>query len=205
MGISESSLIGVVGSSRSSRVEPFPWVTRFSSRSAHGRRMMGSGGQGVSICPATFGASLPSGSGLSARSPRPSSPREPRGIRPRQAETLTPLIMRRPTAPQPGLAERPSLTLLQSNRRHGIVSPLKGRAGNRPRDTKRGAIALRSDAPSVLSRAVTSMGNVTTASCIRIASIGTPACATIVACCRRCGSQGESEYPSSVKYAKSLS
>ncbi len=41
--------------------------------------MMGSGGRGVSICPATFGASLPSGSGLSARSPRPSSPRERRG------------------------------------------------------------------------------------------------------------------------------
>ena len=34
---------------------PFPWVTRFSSRSAQGRRRMGSGGRGVSICPATWG------------------------------------------------------------------------------------------------------------------------------------------------------
>jgi hypothetical protein len=59
-----------------------PWITRFSSRSARGRRMMGSGGRGVSICPATFGALLPSGSGLSARSPRPSSPRERRRLRP---------------------------------------------------------------------------------------------------------------------------
>ena len=32
-----------------------PWVTRFSSRSAQGRRRMGAGGRGVSICPATFG------------------------------------------------------------------------------------------------------------------------------------------------------
>ncbi len=31
-----------------------PWVTRFSSRSARGRRRMGSGGRGVSICPATW-------------------------------------------------------------------------------------------------------------------------------------------------------
>jgi len=31
-----------------------PQVTRFSSRSALGRRMMGSGGRGVSICPATW-------------------------------------------------------------------------------------------------------------------------------------------------------
>ena len=31
-----------------------PWVTRFSSRSAQGRRRMGSGGRGVSICPATW-------------------------------------------------------------------------------------------------------------------------------------------------------
>jgi hypothetical protein len=34
------------------------------------------GHRGVSICLATFGALLPSGSELSARSPRPSSPRE---------------------------------------------------------------------------------------------------------------------------------
>jgi len=33
---------------------PHLWVTRFSSRSAHGRRMTGSGGRGVSICPATW-------------------------------------------------------------------------------------------------------------------------------------------------------
>src|SRR6185437_1409661 len=57
----------------------FPWVTRFSPRSARGRRMMGLGGRGASICLATFGALLPSGSGLSTRSPRPSSPRERRG------------------------------------------------------------------------------------------------------------------------------
>jgi hypothetical protein len=31
---------------------------------------MGSGGRGVSICPATYEASLPCGSGLSTRSPR---------------------------------------------------------------------------------------------------------------------------------------
>jgi hypothetical protein len=40
--------------------EGYVVVTRFSSRSAHGRRMMGSGGRGISICPATFGAFQPS-------------------------------------------------------------------------------------------------------------------------------------------------
>src|SRR6516162_10525214 len=58
-----------------------PWITRFSSRSARGRRMMGSGGRGASICPATFSVLLPFGSGLSTRSPRPSSPRERHWLR----------------------------------------------------------------------------------------------------------------------------
>ncbi len=39
---------------RSSLLMSRPWVTRFSSRSAQGRRRMGSGGRGVSICPATW-------------------------------------------------------------------------------------------------------------------------------------------------------
>ena len=55
-----------------------PRVTRFSSRSAQGRRMMGSGERGVSICFTTLRAE-PAGSGLSTRSPRPSSPRERSG------------------------------------------------------------------------------------------------------------------------------
>ena len=37
-------------------VVSFAWVTRFSSRSAHGRRMMGSGRRGVSICFTTLKA-----------------------------------------------------------------------------------------------------------------------------------------------------
>src|SRR5277367_4435434 len=68
----------VPGKSCSAFLMSRPWVTRFSSRSARGRRTMGSGGRGVSICPATWTASLPAGSGLSTRSPRPSSPRERR-------------------------------------------------------------------------------------------------------------------------------
>ena len=59
--------------------------------------MMGSGGRGVSICPATWRALRPAGSGLSARSPRPSSPQERRDIRPSQAETGTSTVMRRPS------------------------------------------------------------------------------------------------------------
>ena len=56
----ESSLIG--SSKSSCPVEPFlrfvsfAWVTRFSSRSAQGRRMMGSVRQGVSICFTTLQA-----------------------------------------------------------------------------------------------------------------------------------------------------
>jgi hypothetical protein len=87
--------LGLSGSSCFSGLLPFPWATRFSSRLTHGRRMMGSGGRGVSICPATFGAPLPSGSGLSPRSPRPSSPRERRRLRLIQAEIATPRVIRR--------------------------------------------------------------------------------------------------------------
>ena len=53
------SLIGVVAVKLFFSHQPFPWVTRFSSRSARGRRRMGSGGRGVSICRTTFEASLP--------------------------------------------------------------------------------------------------------------------------------------------------
>ena len=54
--ISESSLIGVVAVKLFLRVFPFRFsrVARFSSRSAHGRRMMGSGERDVSICFTTF-------------------------------------------------------------------------------------------------------------------------------------------------------
>jgi len=45
----ESSLIGVAGVKPILVLMSRPWVTRFSSRSARGRRMMGSGGRDVSI------------------------------------------------------------------------------------------------------------------------------------------------------------
>ena len=80
--------LGLSGSSCFSRLMPFPRVTRFSSRSAQGRRMMGSGRCSVSICLATFGASLSSGSGLSTRSLRPSSRRERRRLRLKTAEPV---------------------------------------------------------------------------------------------------------------------
>ena len=52
-----ASLIEAVGVKLSSCHLPFPWVTRFSPRSARGRRMMGPGGRGVSICFSTCNVS----------------------------------------------------------------------------------------------------------------------------------------------------
>src|SRR5580704_12375976 len=50
----DALLMEVAGESCSAFLMSRLWVTRFSSRSAHGRRWMGSGGRGVSICPATW-------------------------------------------------------------------------------------------------------------------------------------------------------
>jgi len=80
--VSELSLIGVVEVELLFGFGPegvAPVVTRFSSRSVLGRRMIGSGGRGVSICSRPRKLTLPR-SRLLTRSHRPSSPRERFGL-----------------------------------------------------------------------------------------------------------------------------
>jgi hypothetical protein len=71
--------------------------------------MMGSGGRGVSICPATCRAAWPAVPDSQRDRPAHSSPRERRWLRLRQAETGTPLVMQSLPARRSACPQRNSL------------------------------------------------------------------------------------------------